>query len=149
MIFDPFQVIGFSVLLGIVVLVALKSLWCDCCKCYDCCKCCCSRRAVYDIVILEQEEEVLKETFRDAAKEQLTKRIFEKIDEKTNNVPPPVESATQSGGQCEDEWIKDVRNIAVEMIKNSEKPILSKEQKEKVGCPTGGSTSTGTGGAAN
>lgn len=117
----PFQLIGFSVLFGIVFLVALKSLCCDCCKC------CCSRRAVYDRVILEQAEEVLKETLREAAKEQLTKRIFEKIDGNSDEAEPAVEP----GMQNKDEWIKNLRNIAVEIIEGSEKPVLSKQQKKQ------------------
>lgn len=145
----PFQLIGFSVLFGIVFLVALMSLWCDCCKCYVCCKCCCSRRAVYDRVILEQQEEVLKETFREAAKEQLTKRIFEKIDGNAADAQPAAQPPVQPPVQLpvqppvQDQWIKDLRNIAAKMIEDSEKPVLSKEQKKKVECHTGGSTGTG------
>lgn len=82
---------------------------------------------------MEQQEEVLKETFREAAKEQLTKRIFEKIDGNAADAQPPVQ----------DQWIKDLRNIAAKMIEDSEKPVLSKEQKKKVECHTGGSTGTG------
>lgn len=82
-------------------------------------------------MILEQQEEVLKETFREAAKEQLTKRIFEKIDGNADKAQsaaqPPVQPVTQN----KDKWIKDLRNVAVEMIEGSEKPVLSKQQKKQ------------------
>lgn len=86
-------------------------------------------------MILEQEEEVLKETFREAAKEQLTKRIFKKIDEAQPATQPaaqpPVQPAPQPAMQNKDKWIKDLRNIAAEMIEGSEKPVLSKQQKKQ------------------
>lgn len=84
---------------------------------------------------MEQEEEVLKETFREAAKEQLTKRIFKKIDEAQPATQPaaqpPVQPPVQPAMQNKDKWIKDLRNIAAEMIEGSEKPMLSKQQQKQ------------------
>lgn len=82
-------------------------------------------------MILEQEEEVLKETFREAAKEQLTKRIFKKIDEAQPATQPAAQPPVQPAMQNKDKWIKDLRNIAAEMIEGSEKPVLSKQQQKQ------------------
>lgn len=71
-----FQRIGFSVLLAMIFLAALMSLFDR--RCYY------SKRQVYDSVILEEGEDVLKDTLRKAAKDELLKMISEKINGNDN-----------------------------------------------------------------
>lgn len=105
----PFQVIGFSLLFAIVFLATLASL-CD----FQ--RCCRGRRITYDMVILEEGEKLLKGIIREAAKEELKKNLFEKIDGEQSEV--------------ENNWIKCF-DVTAEMIQRSEKPNLSKTQKQE------------------
>lgn len=91
-----------------MVLVALKSL-CDWRRCCDCC----SKRTVFDTVILTEEEKVLKEILKEAGKEELTRIILNKI----------------AGNEHENEW--NECDVAAGMIENFKKPKLSKEQQKK------------------
>ncbi|XP_026187280.1 uncharacterized protein LOC113145111 isoform X2 [Mastacembelus armatus] len=74
---------GFSTLFGVICLAAIMSVfdWRKCCK--GCCKGksdCCERETLYDRLIIEEEENVLKEILREKAKEELTKKIKEKFE---------------------------------------------------------------------
>ncbi|CAI5657629.1 unnamed protein product [Oreochromis niloticus] len=103
--------IGFFLLFAIVSLATLTSL-------RVCHICHCSRRATYDLVILEEGEKLLKEIIKEATRDELMKNIFEKIDG----------DVTQNEG--ENNWIKDL-DVAAKMIQSSAKPKLSKSQKQQ------------------
>ncbi|KAL3975062.1 hypothetical protein ACER0C_023688 [Sarotherodon galilaeus] len=100
--------IGFGLLFGIIFLAALMSLF-DWKRCFECC---CRRRIVFDTVILEEGEYLLKEILTEAAKEELTKTIFNQISENPND------------------WIKCL-DAAAEMVESSTKPKLSKQQQQQ------------------
>ncbi|XP_026188655.1 uncharacterized protein LOC113145788 [Mastacembelus armatus] len=72
------KVYGFSILFGIICLAAIMSLF-DWRKCCEGKSDCCERETLYDTLIIEEEENVLKEILREKAKEELTKKIKEKI----------------------------------------------------------------------
>lgn len=78
--------------------------WRKCIDCWD------SRRTFFDLVILTEEGNVWKEILKEAGKEELTRKIYNKIAE----------------NQCNE------YDVAAEMIENSEKPKLSKEQQKKL-----------------
>lgn len=103
----PFQNIGFFLLFGIIFLAALMSLF----DWKRCCECCCRRRIVFDTVILEEGEYLLKEILTEAAKEELTKTIFNQISE------------TQK------DWIECL-DAAANMVEKSSEPKLSKKQEQ-------------------
>lgn len=103
----PFQNIGFVLLFGIIFLAALMSLF----DWKRCCECCCSRRIVFDTVILEEGEYLLKEILTEAAKEELTRTIFNQISE------------TQK------DWIECL-DAAAKMVEKSSEPKLSKKQEQ-------------------
>ncbi|XP_039460869.1 uncharacterized protein LOC120435398 [Oreochromis aureus] len=99
--------IGFGLLFGIIGLAALMSLF-DWKRCFECC---CRRRIVFDTVILEEGEYLLKEILTEAAKEELTKTIFNQISE------------TQK------DWIECL-DAAANMVEKSSEPKLSKKQEQ-------------------
>lgn len=103
----PFQNIGFVLLFGIIFLAALMSLF----DWKRCCECCCRRRIVFDTVILEEGEYLLKEILTEAAKEELTRTIFNQISE------------TQK------DWIECL-DAAAKMVEKSSEPKLSKKQEQ-------------------
>lgn len=103
----PFQNIGFVLLFGIIFLAALMSLF----DWKRCCECCCRRRIVFDTVILEEGEYLLKEILTVAAKEELTRTIFNQISE------------TQK------DWIECL-DAAAKMVEKSSEPKLSKKQEQ-------------------
>ncbi|XP_042071768.1 uncharacterized protein LOC121812799 [Haplochromis burtoni] len=99
--------IGFGLLFGIIFLAALMSLF----DWKRCCECCCRRRIVFDTVILEEGEYLLKEILTEAAKEELTRTIFNQISE------------TQK------DWIECL-DSAANMVEKSSEPKLSKKQEQ-------------------
>ncbi|CAI5648767.1 uncharacterized protein LOC109196280 [Oreochromis niloticus] len=99
--------IGFGLLFGIIGLAALMSLF-DWKRCFECC---CRRRIVFDTVILEEGEYLLKEILTEAAKEELTKTIFNQISE------------TQK------DWIECL-DAAANMVEKSSEPKLCKKQEQ-------------------
>lgn len=111
-----FQLFGLVGLLAIVLVASLLSCgWRKCCEkcCNNCCKgCsdCCDRSIVYEKIILEEDETVQNDILRKAAKEQLTKVIYEKI--------------------RGDDW-KQCLDAADEMVNNSVKPQLTREQQQQ------------------
>lgn len=118
MILFPFQIFGFSVLLGIIFLLALVSLWCDCCKC------CSSSTAVYDAVILEQREKLSKEHFREDAKEEWTEMEVRK------------QAGTQDKEGTKNKWVEPLIGVAANMTETSDKTGTSIQQQNPQQCPT-------------
>lgn len=71
-------------------------------------------------MILTEEGNVWKEILKEAGKEELTRKIYNKIAE----------------NQCNE------YDVAAEMIKNSEKPKLSKKTTKRIERTTAGTTAT-------
>lgn len=105
-------------LLGIIFLLALVSLWCDCCKC------CSSSTAVYDAVILEQREKLSKERFREDAKEEWTEMEVRK------------QAGTQDKEGTKNRWVEPPIGVAAHMTETSDKTETSIQQQNPQQCPT-------------
>ncbi|XP_042265594.1 calcium homeostasis modulator protein 6-like [Thunnus maccoyii] len=69
------QTFGFFVFFFTLFAFAILSTF----RLMRCCSPCCNRKILYDKMILEEEENVLKEILRGAAREQLTQEIRDKI----------------------------------------------------------------------
>lgn len=76
------QLIGLGILsVGFLVVSILLPLgWKKCCEKRENCPSCCDRKLLYDQMILEEEENVLKEMIRKAAKDKLTEEMQKKLD---------------------------------------------------------------------
>lgn len=98
-IFCLFQAIGSFLLFGIVCVPALVSS-CGPRKCW--------RRKLYGKLILEEEENVLKEILRKSAKDQLTREVREKI--------------------CGDQW-DECFNAAAELIEASRPDVREQDEQ--------------------
>lgn len=118
------KIIGLSVLFcTLSVFIILSSfVWTKCCESRPDCSCC-NRKIFYDELILEEEENVLKELLRGAAKQKLTQDI-------TNNI---------NG----DDW-KKCFDVAKNLIKKNIIPVLAKQQGEGSDGPDPTSPPQGT-----
>lgn len=103
-----FQNWGFSLLLAIVCVFVLTS--CEWRRCCGDTSDCCNTRFLYEELILEEEENVLREILTKAATEHLTKDIQDKI---------------KNGA----EWRK-CYSSAASIIKNQTPPIPSRTTAE-------------------
>ncbi len=101
-----FQVFGGFLLFGIILVASVMPL-CVRTKCCGKSKCC-NRKLQYDKLILEEEENVLKEILRKSAKKQLSEKVKNKI--------------------CGEQW-EECFDVAEELIKASTKPAISEEEK--------------------
>ncbi|XP_044206494.1 uncharacterized protein LOC122981789 isoform X2 [Thunnus albacares] len=102
------KIIGLSVLFCSLFVFALFSSfgWRKCCELRGCS---CNRKILYDELILEEEENVLKEVLREAAKHKLNQDIKNKI--------------------IGDDW-KKCFDVAEELIIKNKTPILAKKKEE-------------------
>lgn len=73
-----FQIFAIITLLCIIICAALMSLF-DWRKCCEAKSGCCDRKSLYYRLILEEEDNVLEEILRKAAKERLTEEVMKKI----------------------------------------------------------------------
>lgn len=75
------QLIGLGALLvGFVFVTFVLPLgWKKCCEERENCPSCCDRKLLYDQMILEEEENVLTEMIRKAAKDKLTEEMQKKL----------------------------------------------------------------------
>lgn len=75
------QLIGLGALLvGFVFVTFVLPLgWKKCCEKTENCPSCCDRKLLYDQMILEEEENVLTEMIRKAAKDKLTEEMQKKL----------------------------------------------------------------------
>ncbi|XP_051282597.1 uncharacterized protein LOC127378077 isoform X2 [Dicentrarchus labrax] len=105
---DTSLVIGLCVLLGALVIAFIISSV----KRMKCCKdsCCCNRKNLYYKVILEEEKDAVKETFRKSAQKQLKNKIKSKI---------------------QDEHWEQCFDVAGELIKENQSPEYIEEQEEQ------------------
>ncbi|XP_074501042.1 uncharacterized protein LOC141773179 isoform X2 [Sebastes fasciatus] len=99
------KVIGGFTLFGIVLVASLIPL---CRKCCEGKSSCCNRRFLFDKLILEEEDNVLKEILRKSAKDQLTEEVKNRI----------------HGGQREKCF-----NVAIDLINASAQPTKTDEQQ--------------------
>lgn len=97
------QLIGLGALLvGFVVVTFVLPLgWKKSCEKNKNCPSCCDRKLLYDQMILEEEENVLTEMIRKAAKDKLTEEMQKKLD-------------SERWGECFD--------VAEHLIKNKTPP---------------------------
>ncbi|XP_067449588.1 uncharacterized protein [Thunnus thynnus] len=104
------KIIGLSVLFCTLFVFALFSSfgWRKCCESRPDCSCC-KRKILYDELILEEEENVLKEVLREAAKHKLNQDIKNKING--------------------DVW-EECFDVAEELIIKNKTPILAKKNEE-------------------
>ncbi|XP_037628650.1 uncharacterized protein LOC119489820 isoform X3 [Sebastes umbrosus] len=99
------RVIGVSILCGIVVVAFLIPLSRKCCEGQSSC---CNRRFLFERLILEEEDDVLKDILRKSAKDQLTEEVKNRI----------------RGGQ----WEKCF-DVALDLINTSARSTISEEQQ--------------------
>ncbi|XP_037628655.1 uncharacterized protein LOC119489820 isoform X7 [Sebastes umbrosus] len=101
------RVIGGFTLFGIVLVAFLIPL-CQWRKCFGEKSSSCNKRFLFDKLILEEEDNVLKEILRKSAKDQLTEEVKNRI----------------RGGQ----WEKCF-DVALDLINTSARPTISEEQQ--------------------